>query len=54
MTPLRSPVRRVVDLPRGPVVVALPLAAVFVRAVDAEVQRQKAEKRAARQARRKG
>lgn len=68
-TPLRKPVSRRADLPRGPVIVTLrpdgliefrehrrrktfvlPLAAVFLRAVDAEVAREKAEKRAARKA----
>ena len=68
-TPLRKPVSRRVDLPRGPVVVTLlpeglvsfrergrrtsftlPLSAVFLRAVDAEIARKKAEKRAARKA----
>ena len=70
-TPLRKPVARLVELPRGPVVVTLlpgglvsfrekgrrttftlTLAAVFVRAVDASISQRKAEKKAARIARR--
>lgn len=71
MTALTAPVRRRVNLPRGPVTVALlpegliafrelrrrrwftlPLSSVFVRAVDAAVQADRAERKAARAAKR--